>query len=549
MRIVFRSFVALCLCMPIRPQFLLAQPSGFDYTPTIFSGVLLGQIELDGSPAAAGSWIAAFDSAGNCAGASEVFLSGGITYANLNIFGDDSTTDMIDEGMTATDLFTLLLYDPVQDQVLAYSENGQLIQLGSWTNNNGAPMPAYSDPSRVFSFASEATVLEVSGVETSFPACAGDTNGSILVTAQGFFPPFSFVWNTGAEGSSLTGVGDGSYTCTVTDALGLNLTVGPITIQEPPALLLELAEGLDTCNAGMGQLTGMVEGGTPPYSYSWAHGVEGESAQGLSEGIYNLQVLDANNCSISANAIVQPSPEPDIVWQKESPLCYGEANGSINAEAQGGVPPFSWFWSTGEASSSVQGLSAGIYSLTVTDGYGCSYASQNELLQPDSLIVSFEIEPASANMGGNVFTVVSGGTPPFFFEWDAPDWPTTANLLQVETGNYTLTVTDAMECTSVATVEIPMEVGTFRAGSNDLKPLIFPNPSSGAFVFLEFGSTLPPLSRIEVYHTDGRFMGAFPMSRNGQRFKVDVVDLPAGTYQLYLPELKSGLPEIWIVKD
>lgn len=548
MRLIFYFLATLCLCMLLNTQSLRAQPSGFVYTPTIFSGTLLGQVELDDSPAPVGTWIAAFDSAGNCAGASEVILFEGITYANLNIFGDDATTDTIDEGMTETDVFTLLLYDPAQEQVLVYSENGQTVQLDGWINNNGAPIPAYSDPSRVFSFSSESIALEVAYVETASPTCAGDANGSIAITAEGFFPPFSFVWNTGATGSTLTGIGDGSYTCTVTDALGQVFTFGPVSLQEPSPLLLEVADGLDTCNAGLGLLAAVVDGGTPPYNYFWTHGEEGELVQNLSEGIYTLQVTDANNCSISANATVQASPGPDIIWQKEGPFCFGGEDGSIEIETEGGVPPFSWLWSTGEDSGSIQDLPAGTYSLTVTDAYGCTFVSQEQLLQPDSLAVSFEVEPATGLSGGNVFTTVIGGTPPFFYEWGDPVWQTTANLLQIEMGTYTLTVTDAAECILVDSVQVPLEVSTTWDGWEE-KARLFPNPSAGEFVFFELGGNPPPLGRIEIYNIDGRFIGVFPVSKHGERYQASILSIPAGVYQVFFPELKKSLPELWIVNE
>ncbi|MCI5090952.1 SprB repeat-containing protein [Phaeodactylibacter sp.] len=532
--------------MLFNPQTLRGQPSSFDYTPTIFAGVLLGQVELDASPAATGSWVAAFDSEGNCAGASEIVSFDGVTYANLNIFGDDPSTNTIDEGLTEADVFMLLLYDPIEDQVLAYSENGQAVQLGNWTNNNGAPMPAYSDPSRVFSFTSGSSVLEVTDILTVSPACAGDTNGSVAITTEGIFPPLSFVWNTGAEGATLTEVGEGSYTCTVTDASGQVVTIGPVTLQEPPPLLVELADGLDTCNANMGQLAAIADGGTPPYSYSWSHGVEGASAQALAEGIYTVQVMDANSCNISANATVEPTPEPDIVWQKEAPLCFGGTEGSISAETDGGVPPFTWLWSTGSASNSIEELSAGNYSLTVTDGYGCSYVFQQELLQPDSLAVSFDVEPASSQGGGSVFTAVNGGTPPLLYEWDAPGWPTTADLLQVETGTYTLTVTDAADCILVDSVNVPLGVNISWAAT-ELNTRFFPNPSTGENLFLGFETVIPAISTIEIYQVDGRFVGTFPIQRDGPYYKANVGIISSGAYKIFLPELKTGVPGIWFV--
>ena len=79
--------------------FVFAQdpPESFNYTSTNSSGAFQGQATIDGIPASAGDWAAAFDEDGNCAGASELILDGGTAYINLSIYGDDSTTPDVDE--------------------------------------------------------------------------------------------------------------------------------------------------------------------------------------------------------------------------------------------------------------------------------------------------------------------------------------------------------------------------------------------------------------------------------------------------------------------
>ena len=88
----------------------LAQPAEFAFTPTNASGTFYGQATVNGVPANANDWIAAFDDMGNCAGAAQVIMNDGLAYINLPIYGDDMTTSTVDEGITGAEPFTLNLW-------------------------------------------------------------------------------------------------------------------------------------------------------------------------------------------------------------------------------------------------------------------------------------------------------------------------------------------------------------------------------------------------------------------------------------------------------
>jgi len=96
-----RYFLNLTVCFSIfsLTTVLLSQPDGWSPTPNPSSGTFLGQATIDGVPAEEGDWSAAFDEDGNCAGAKELTIAGGIAYINMPIYGDDSTTPGVDEGM------------------------------------------------------------------------------------------------------------------------------------------------------------------------------------------------------------------------------------------------------------------------------------------------------------------------------------------------------------------------------------------------------------------------------------------------------------------
>ena len=144
-----RYFLNLTVCFSIfsLTTVLLSQPDGWSPAPNPSSGTFLGQATIDGVPAEAGDWSAAFDEDGNCAGAKELTISGGAAYINFPIYGDDNTTPDVDEGMNAGENFTLKLWDSSADAILEYPTS-----FDCWYNNNGAPMNGCGGHTEVYNF-------------------------------------------------------------------------------------------------------------------------------------------------------------------------------------------------------------------------------------------------------------------------------------------------------------------------------------------------------------------------------------------------------------
>ncbi|HIA31631.1 MAG TPA: PKD domain-containing protein, partial [Candidatus Marinimicrobia bacterium] len=208
----------------------------FTFYPNPSSGVFLGQVTLDGLPATEDDVIAAFDSEGNCAGAGVLIVYEGDAYIyNFSIYGDDPATDDFDEGMGPGDeYFTLRLWVSSSEDLINYSES-----FSDWSNENGAPMPAYTDPYVVYNFetgAAQPPVADFSGDPR-----VGDASLTVEFTDEstsGTDPIAEWSWNFGDEGfadvsteqnPSYTYDESGVYTVmlTVTDAsdtLGSSIT-------------------------------------------------------------------------------------------------------------------------------------------------------------------------------------------------------------------------------------------------------------------------------------------------------------------------------------
>ena len=163
--------------------FVFAQdpPESFNYTSTNSSGAFLGQATIDGIPAGAGDWAAAFDEDGNCAGACELVFDDGTLYINLPIYGDDGTTPDVDEGMNSGEKFYLKLWDSSSDVIIDYSDG-----FDCWFNNNGAPMAGCGDVNTIYDFPS--IMEDIDPDWTATLTASGGLDGSSYDLTFGFSP-------------------------------------------------------------------------------------------------------------------------------------------------------------------------------------------------------------------------------------------------------------------------------------------------------------------------------------------------------------------------
>jgi len=160
-------------------------PQGFEFTPNPASGTFIGTVTINGKNAEECDWIAAFDEDGNCAGSAILIINDDLAWINIPIYGDDSTTPDVDEGMNSGENFILKLWDVSTALMLEYPE-----YFDCWSNQNGAPMPGCGGINEVYNF----SFGSVSGT-------ASDGRGNLLDSVS---------ISIGGEEKALTGA-DGSF--------------------------------------------------------------------------------------------------------------------------------------------------------------------------------------------------------------------------------------------------------------------------------------------------------------------------------------------------
>jgi gliding motility-associated-like protein len=286
--------------------------------------------------------------------------------------------------------------------------------------------------------------------------CAGANDGFININVVGGTAPYTYNWNNGATTQNLSGLGAGTYRMTLTDANGCSATSASVLLIEPSAISMAVVTVVPpTCNGeATGRITISNSGGTSPYTYNWSNGNATQNNLNITAGVYAVTLTDANGCTATLQNISVSEPSAITVTNvRSSPVfCAGGNDGTITVAANGGNNPnFNFVWSHGVATTfnSVTGLSAGVYSVTATDGNGCiGILSGISITEPASATVTAApIVAPTCNGGtnGSINSNIAGGTAPYTYLWS--NGRTTANITGIAAGTYAVTVTDANSCT------------------------------------------------------------------------------------------------------
>jgi len=227
-----------------------------------------------------------------------------------------------------------------------------------------------------------------------------------------------------------------------------------------------------------GDMTGTSVAVSPTYTYATA-------------GTYpvTLGVSSSDGCLAAVIQNVTVNPLPTVAATHTDILCAGESNGTATVVASGGTAPYSYQWSDVFQSTTtlIEDLGFGPYTITVTDNLGCSADTTVTVLQPLPINVSLVAGDDTCGLGnGAVQAIMLGGTSPFEYVWSAINdsasiyselttpsgWNTSLNP-----GSYSVTVTDAGDCTASGTTtvgQIPSPVAAFTSRS---KPEDFIDPT------------------------------------------------------------------------
>lgn len=336
--------------------------------------------------------------------------------------------------------------------------------------------------------------------ETIEPACFDEPNGTIIAQPTGGTLPYSSAWWNGVNGNTLAAIPAGFHPYYLTDANGCTL-VDTAYLDQPEILSLLFDYTPVSCPFSMdAQLVATGQGGTPPFSYTWSTGVEGDTLSMIGTGTYTVSIEDGNACQADFSFITPPITPVFVAAGVDSVACSGMANGVIGSWAQGTLP-IMYEWSTGDTTTSVSDVPAGLYSITITDASGC--IDSTTVMMPELPPIELELvstgTSASANNG--TASIVGGGSFSYTYLWNTG--ATTPEITGLAVGIYEVSVTDDYGCEAVFSVEVEL-INTVGQVEYSSKIPIYPNPVK-ANLIVELPSKLGTL---RFYNTQGKLVQA-----------------------------------------
>lgn len=284
-------------------------------------------------------------------------------------------------------------------------------------------------------------------------SCNGDNDGTATVTASGGASPYTYLWTGGQATATATGLQAGIYAVTISDSNGCTDSSYSVTISQPPAIGLTTTVTNANCGSSNGNATATATGGVGGFTYTWSNGQTGATATGLVAGSYSVTAADSTGCTANANVTVNNAGAPLVTVSASNVFCTGGNNGSATANATGGVSPYTYSWSDGQATASAVGLTAGTYSVTVTDNNNCITINSATITEPDSLVLATSVvDAACGSSNGSATATVTGGVSPYQYAWS--NGSTTATLSGLAAGAYSVTVSDANGCLQSAAANV-----------------------------------------------------------------------------------------------
>jgi gliding motility-associated-like protein len=303
--------------------------------------------------------------------------------------------------------------------------------------------------------------------------CGNDGTATVSVTNYTGTPTYS--WSPGGSTSStITNLAPGTYTCTLSFLTPCPYTqTVSATVSGTQVINSQMSSTPSTCNSANGTATALVSGGTGPYTYSWSTSPPQTTAtaNGLIPGTYSVVISDNNGCSVTQTVAVSNFQPTLLVNDSIQNTTCGQSNGAIFITGiSGGNFPYSYLWNSGQTSDDIVGITAGNYTLTVTDNLNCVWNLNFTVPDVVTLPVSRQqVNEKCEQANGSATVTVLNGVPPFNFVWSTVPPQTTATATGLSQGIYSVTVTDAAGCNSTIIFNI-LNVDDVFNGSVSVDP-------------------------------------------------------------------------------
>ncbi len=312
-------------------------------------------------------------------------------------------------------------------------------------------------------------------------ATCGATNGSATVSVtSGGRAPFTYKWSNNATTAAITGIGAGTYSVTVTDANGCVNTASTV-VNAAGNLTVNVTGTNAACGIANGTATATPTG-TAPFTYKWSTGATTPAITLLGAGTYTVTVMDGSGCTAIGSTTITTSSSLAVTVDVRNVTCFGGNDGNATAMVMGGSAPYTYRWTNGGTVAVQANLTAGTYTVTVSDVAGCSSSQTIIVTQPTAINIATTVNATTCGASnGSITTVSTGGNGLYSYLWS--NGAISPNITNLAAGSYTLTLTDGKGCKANATATVTSSNGiTLSLGSSNVTCNAGNNGSASATV-------------------------------------------------------------------
>ena len=298
-------------------------------------------------------------------------------------------------------------------------------------------------------------------------SCHSLTDGAIDLTIAGGTPftepdiHYNTTWTHNglpfSTDADLMNLDTGTYILQISDSLNCLLDTN-FTIYQPDSIFVAFTYGNADCSDNGYWLKANVHGGTNPFTYHWTpHSFPGsntDSLYNITSRDYTLHIEDANGCTLHTDAAFEID-ELIITIDSSDISCNGGNDGWISAELSGGISPFTYEWTPGTPSGyttdSIYSLTAGTYTLTVTDSSNCDHIRLVSISEPTEINISnvatTNITGCHGDTNGIINISAAGGTGSLQYSIDGgTTWQVSNIFINLAAGSYNIDIKDANNC-------------------------------------------------------------------------------------------------------
>ena len=401
--------------------------------------------------------------------------------------------------------------------------------------------------------------------------CYGENDASIQIDISGGIPNYAYLWRS-LSGFTITdpaakdqlSLAPGNYELLVTDLNGCEKTeIYELTNPAPilPNLVFEDVSCTLESNVygNDGYIKAVPTGGTlseelDEYRFLWRKkddplwehiGSKSSEIDNLSVGSYMVTITDANGCEMTESANISEPYDLVVTAQSNTPYngyhidCYDSNTGKISLIIENGRPGYTYQWSSGEDTETIEHAKAGEYLVTVTDRFNCKGSATINLTQPTKMWGQFVVNDVTCygENTGSLAVLVGGGRitheTPYRYQWSNGDTDV-SRLDQMKAGSYSVRVIDNNGChlDTVMTIKEPPEYSIKFMTSN-----AFCLETNDGEIMATISGATPPYQKFEWKNLNGDIPSS--ATQGAVSNKASIKGLPSSVYTLEVTDAEN----------